>query len=63
MDIVNASIKRVYIERVVMLSIDSNKIFFFGKTISIVRNEGNWRMLLLKADADFQRFSETYQLL
>lgn len=58
MDIVNASIKRVYIERVVMLSSDSNK-FFFGKTISIVRNEGNWRMLLLKAEADFQRFSET----
>lgn len=51
-------IKRVYIERVVMLSSDSNK-FFFGKTISIVRNEGNWRMLLLKAEADFQRFSET----
>lgn len=58
MDIVNASIKRVYIERVVMLSSDSNK-FFFGKTISIVRNEGNWRMLLLKTEADFQRFSET----
>lgn len=58
MDIVNASIKRVYIERVVMLSSDSNK-FFFGKTISIVRNEGNWRMLLLKAEADFQRFSVT----